>query len=267
MCGVPHVYSAITGLGYLFTAKDDRKKRLRAAAQRGLRWALRRNAKVFFQNPDDCNLFIEKGIIPGRQSAVIVNGSGVDLDAYHEAPLDNSPITFLMVARIHRDKGVMEYVEAANAVMSRHPTARFQLVGPFDDHPTAIPKDRFEEICKAGAIEYLGGTTDVRPYLRKCHVFVLPSYREGLPRSVLEAMATGRAVITTDAPGCRETVIPNYNGLLVPIKDSAALAGAIESLLARPERIELMGKNSRKLVEEKFDVKCIVADMLRTMCL
>jgi glycosyltransferase involved in cell wall biosynthesis len=162
-----------------------------------------------------------------------------------------------MIARLVLDKGVREYACAARMVRTRFPHAQFRLVGWIDENPSAISQSELDEWIEAGVIEYLGRQQDVRTALAGCAVYVLPSYREGTPRTVLEAMAVGRAIVTTDAPGCRETVIDGENGFLVPIGDAVALAGAMIRLLENPDVIESFGRKSREMAEKKFDVRIV----------
>jgi glycosyltransferase involved in cell wall biosynthesis len=175
-------------------------------------------------------------------------------------------VTFLLIGRVIRDKGVAEFVDAAKRVRLVHPEARFQLLGPLDSNPTAISQEELDGWVASGAIEYLGRTPDVRPNLAAAHVCVLPSYGEGMPRSVLEAMAMARPVITTDVPGCRETVVPERNGYLVPVRDAGALADAMIRLAeASPERLAAMGAEGRKLAEERFDVRVVNRTIVEAM--
>jgi glycosyltransferase involved in cell wall biosynthesis len=170
-----------------------------------------------------------------------------------------------MIGRLIRDKGVGEYVEAARRVRRANPGARFQLLGALDQNPSAISPRQLEAWREEGAVEYLGTTSDVRPFLARAHVLVLPSYHEGMPRSVLEAMAMGRAVLTTDVPGCRETVEGERNGLLVPARDAGALADGMLKMIADPGRLESMGREGRRIAEERFDVHTVNRTILGAM--
>ena len=227
--------------------------------------ALKGNTKVFFQNPDDMELFAELNLIRGTEQAVLINGSGVDIEHYREVRPVTEKIVFLLIARLIRDKGLYEYVEAARIIKQHYPEVVFRLVGPFDSNPTAISEATVNQWQGEGVIEYAGETKDVRPYIAGSSVYVLPSYREGTPRTVLEAMSMGRPIITTDAPGCRETVIHGKNGYLVPVKNLDALVEALERFIANPELIPIMGKESRKIAEEKYDVRKVNATILNTM--
>jgi len=217
--GVPASFALVTGLGYAFTAGTElRRRALRHLTMRLYRAALARTSLVFFQNSDDIQDFRRLGILSPGVRTQRLSGSGVDLRRFPSSPVPEGPTTFLLIARLVRDKGISEYAEAARLLKPAWPEARFVLVGPFDGNPAALSPDEVAAWQQEGLIDYAGEQKDVRPFLRDCTVYVLPSYREGMPRTVLEAMATGRAVITTDAPGCRETVEPGGNGLLVPVR-------------------------------------------------
>jgi len=262
---VPKVFSMITGLGYAFADSSLKQRLMRLPVQALYRVALKKNESVFFQNPDDRELFVKRRLIADPGQAVLINGSGVDLAHYSKSAPVMDKIIFLLIARLIRDKGIHEYVEAARRIKRCYPNAVFRLLGPFDSNPSAIDQTTIEQWRKEGVIEYLGKTNDVRPYITDCSVYVLPSYREGTPRSVLEAMAMGRPIITTDAPGCRETVIDGRNGYLVPVKDVDSLTEALERFIVTPELIPSMGEESRKIAVEKYDVRKVNDKILRTM--
>lgn len=263
IAGVCAHYSLITGLGYAF----------QGGAERGiLRWfvgrlyqvALRFNKKVFFQNPDDEQLFRSLGLLSVSVPSVVLNGSGVDVEAYPVAKLPCVP-AFLMIARLLGDKGVREYVGAARLVKKLYPSIEFGLVGWIDDNPNAIDDRELEEWVVSGVIKYYGRLDDVKPAIEECSVYVLPSYREGTPRTVLEAMAMGRAIITTDAPGCRETVVVGENGFLVPIKAVEELGEVMLRFVVDPELAVRMGRRSRQIAEAKYNVHSVNAVMLEEM--
>ena len=195
---------------------------------------------------------------------MVVNGSGIDLAEYAVAPVPAAP-RFLLIARLLGDKGVREYAEAARRLRRQHPQARFSLVGWIDDSPDAIAQRELDGWVAEGALEFLGRLADVRPAIAAASVYVLPSYHEGTPRTVLEAMAMGRAIITTDAPGCRETVMEGNNGLLIPVRSVPALVEAMERFIAEPGLAERMGRRSRQVAEAKYDVRKVNAVMLREM--
>jgi glycosyltransferase involved in cell wall biosynthesis len=227
------------------------------------RFALRHNTIVFFLNRDDIKYFRESRLVDNN--AVQLDGEGVDPLLYKPVDATVKQTTFLLIARLIRDKGIREFVQAAAILKNRHPKAIFQILGPFDSNPTAMTPEQISAWQASGSIEYLGEAKDVRPYIANSSVDVLPSYREGLPRTVLEAMAMGRPIITTDAPGCRETVTDGENGFLVPVKDVEALAAAMEKFILQPELIKKMGERSREIVEEKYDVHKVNARIQQHM--
>jgi glycosyltransferase involved in cell wall biosynthesis len=265
---VPRRYALITGLGYAFTGDDSndgsRRGLLRSLAQRLYRLALGGVHKVLFQNPDDEALFRKLDILPSATPSFVVNGSGVDVAAYSVTPLPTSP-SFLLIGRLLGDKGVREYVEAARRIHAMHPQVRFTLVGWIDENPDAITQQELAQWIAEGTLEFAGRLSDVRPAIAACSVYVLPSYREGTPRTVLEAMAMGRAVITTDAPGCRETVTDGDNGFLVPVKSVDALVAAMCRFIDEPALMERMGRRSREIAECKYDVHKVNQSMLVQM--
>jgi glycosyltransferase involved in cell wall biosynthesis len=245
----------ITGIGSAFNSGTSRRRRALVVVVRTMyRLGLRQAHVVFFQNGDDEASFVALGLVGRRHRLVRIAGSGIDLEAFTPTPLPPPPLTFLMVARLLRDKGLHEYVEAARQVRRRHPGVRVQLLGPLDPNPEGISSSEVEAIRAEGAVDYLGETSDVRPYLAAASVCVLPSYREGTPRSLLEAMAMGRPIITTDAPGCRETIEPGRNGLMIPARDAGALADAMLAMIDAPERLTAMGLEGRRIAESRFDV-------------
>src|SRR5690554_1029195 len=217
---VPKRYVLITGLGYAFSDQAKGKRAIVLGVVRRLyRMAIRRTHHVMFQNSDDQALFRSLSILPSHVPSTVVNGSGVDVKHFEQAPLPDAPVSFLLTARLIADKGVRLYAEAAKKIKSTHQDVTFFLVGDLDDNPESIKREELDAWIESGDIEYLGRLSDVRPALANAHVFVLPTYyREGVPRTILEAMAMGRPIITTDAPGCRETVVEGENGFLVPIK-------------------------------------------------
>lgn len=253
--------SMVTGVGYAFIeSRRLRQKLVQFAARLLYRAATNANDLVIFQNPDDRDDFIEAGILADAGKARMINGSGVDLNYYAPAPLPEEPV-FLMAARLLGNKGVREYAEAAIGILAQGRGARFLLAGHIDEGPDGIDPTELESWI-SGGIEYLGALEDVRPAFASASVFVLPSYREGTPRSVLEAMAMGRPIITTDVPGCRETVVDGVNGLLVQARDAVALAEAMERMIDRPELRREMGDQSLRLCRSKYDVDRINAQLL-----
>jgi glycosyltransferase involved in cell wall biosynthesis len=268
LAGVPHRFAMIEGLGFVFT--DDGTVSRTREIMRTLCSALYRMAvggadAVIVLNPDDGKELKTRCIVRPGQPLIEVGGTGIDLAYYAEAPLPSGPPVFLLIARLLRHKGLVEYVEAARRLRAKHPGVRVQLLGPLDSNPSGISRGELDAWVGESTIEYLGETDDVRRYLAASTAYVLPSYREGIPRTVLEAMATGRAIITTDSPGCRETVIPGENGFLVPVRDPTALASAMERFVLDPSLASRMGRRSREMAEARFDVHRVNDALLTTM--
>ncbi len=269
MAGVPHRFALIAGLGYTFSeekgAQGMRRRLLRGLVSTALRRALRSCETVFFQNEEDRTLFIDRGLV-GRANTHRLPGTGVALDRYEVTPPPVSPISFLMMARLLREKGAGEYAEAAKIVRARYPDTVFRLLGDVDPNPNSFTEVEIRAWVDEGVLEWPGHIDDVRPWIARSSVYVLPSYyREGVPRSSQEAMAMARPVITTDHVGCRETVEHGVTGLLVPIRDPAALADAMMQFVEDPSRIAVMGRAGRHLAETRFDADAINAEMLEVM--
>ena len=216
-------------------------------------------------NTDDLDLFTKLGILPDSQKTVLINGSGVNIEHYAYTKPKNGKMVFLIIARLLWDKGIGEFVSAARLLKKKYPEVSFHIVGPYDNNPSAIKRNDILKWQDEGLIEYMGSTEDVRPYIAECSVYVLPSYREGTPRSVLEAMSMGRPIITTDAPGCRETVIDGINGFLVPVRDSERLSNAMEKFLQNPSLITEMGAKSREIAEARYDVNKVNHSIMQAM--
>jgi glycosyltransferase involved in cell wall biosynthesis len=262
LAGVPKRVALITGLGFAFQGE---RGAMLWVVQKLYAYALRRAELVFFQNPDDLALFRERNILSPDARTCVVNGSGVDVTYFAQYELPRDTTRFLLIARLLGAKGVREYAQAAELVKKRYPNAQFAVVGWIDSNPDAISQNELDQWVSAGTLVYWGRMSDVRPAIQKASVYVLPSYREGTPRSVLEAMSMGRAVITTDAPGCRETVTQGDNGYLVPVKSVTALAEAMLKFLDEPTLVEKMGHRSRSIAVEKYDVHKVNAAMMREM--
>jgi glycosyltransferase involved in cell wall biosynthesis len=258
------VSSLVTGLGYTFLSNSQKMRILRHFVLALYRFAINRNHAVFFQNPDDLSLFRKLSLLTNQTKTVIINGSGVDLDHYNETQLPPK-ISFLLVARLIREKGIVEFVNAARIVKKSHPDAHFHLVGWSDGGPSDIAKQELETWAKEGTLHYHGRVQDVRPYIAASSVYVLPSYSEGTPRTVLEAMAMGRPIITTDAPGCRETVQHGRNGYLVPVKDVNSIVDAMEEFIQNPDLVGAMGKESRRIAVNKYDVHKVNREILSAL--
>ncbi|WP_420361363.1 glycosyltransferase family 4 protein [Ensifer canadensis] len=269
LCSVPHRFFLVTGLGHMFAVEPDEsavRRSLRSMCVGLYRCAMKKARAVFVYNEADLADIRERRLVDDPSVVSTVPGSGVDLDYYHASTPPLKPTVFLLIARLLRDKGIPEYVAAARTIRARHPDAVFQLLGHYDPNPTAISEGEVAGWVQEGVVQYLGTTRDVRPYLAACSVFVLPSYyREGIPRSILEAMATGRAIITTDLPGCRQTVDPGVNGVLIEPRSVSSLVEAMEGFIEKRSAIAAMGRASRRMAEERFDVRLVNRLLLARM--
>jgi len=247
----------ITGLGYVGMEADTLKRKLvRSIIFKLYKQAFKKLPYIAFQNPDDQKFFAEYELLKGQTAETITAGSGIDMQHYPKAIVQQSPIRFLLIARLIGAKGVNEYIAAAKAIKLKYPEVIFQLIGMVDEgNPDSLEETSLKELHEAGIIEYLGFQQDVRSYLANCSVFVLPSYyREGTPRTILESLAMAKPIITTDNPGCRETIDRDKNGYLIPVKDPAALEKAMQSFIDNPELIDEKGEESYRLAKEKYDV-------------
>lgn len=254
--GVPFIPN-VTGLGTAFLSDNL----LKSVAVRLYRFAFGPLKYVFFQNSDDARLFQSHGIVREKQVCVLP-GSGIDLRHFAPEPLPakGEPLTFLMVARLLRDKGTLEFVDAARALQQQGVQARFQILGEVDAvNRTAIRRSELENWVQEGVIEYMGTTDDVRPFIASAHCIVLPSYREGTPRTLLEASAMARPCIATDVPGCRDVVVDHETGLLCNVMDAHDLASKMEVLTAMDrENLSEMGLAGRRRMECVYDQKWVI---------
>lgn len=262
--GVQNVTALITGAGYTFISTSPKARILGMIVRRLYRIGLGKADHVIFQNRDDMQEFCQRKLVdPGKCS--FVNGSGINLDDYRTVPLPENP-AFFMLSRLLKSKGVREYLEAAERVKEKYPSIQFYLLGNYENSmQDAVEKEYVEGFIRRGLVRRFSETGDVRPFYRMCSVYVLPSYREGTPRTVLEAMAMGRPIITTDTQGCRETVREGVNGFLVPARNSDSVAEKMIWFIEHPHQIAAMGAESRRYAEEKFDVNRINEEMLRIM--
>lgn len=263
-------FPMVTGLGYAFTNfslfTDFKKLIVRLILINLYKESFKKAKSIIFQNKDDKNLFIKLGIIKKQTPFIIINGSGVNLKEFKKTPYPRAPI-FLMVSRLLIDKGIREYIESAYIVKKKYPHAKFLLVGYTDSNPSSIDikKDILEKF--RSNIEFYGYQDDIKPFLKLCKFFVLPSYREGTPRSILEALATGRAIITTNVPGCKNTVVDGRNGYLVNPRDAKNLSDAMIKLMNSGEaNIKKMSNESFILAKKKFDVKKVNKDIINIIC-
>lgn len=260
LAGVPAIVNTLTGLGFIFIDQSEKTAPLRKWVEMGCRRAFRHsNLRVIFQNPDDRAVFIRKGIVTGEQAAVI-KGSGVDLSVYRPSPEPEGLPIVILASRMLWDKGVAQFVEAARILKSEGVQARFALAGePDSENPAAIPYEQLEVWHESGEIEWWGlqDPQSMPRVLARSHIVCLPSYREGIPRILIEAAAAGRPIVTTDAPGCRELVRPGINGIIVPSRDTASLAGALRFLIEHREARIAMGANNREVAVQEFSQELV----------
>lgn len=262
---VPAEISMLTGLGYIFTAQSQRALILRAMTLAGCTVAFRhKNLKVIFQNPDDLAVFINSKVLR-KDKSVLIRGSGVDISQFVLAPEPTDQPVIMLAARMLRDKGVIEFIEAARTLKARGSDARFVLVGDTDPgNPTAVPAAQLQNWHDLGVVEWWGHREDMRQVLEQANIVCLPSYREGLPKVLIEAAAAGRAIVTTDVPGCREIVRHGQNGLLVPPRDSKGLTEAISFLLTSPSTRARMGRRGRHAAVANFSLDRVITETIKT---
>ncbi|MEX1211401.1 MAG: glycosyltransferase family 4 protein [Balneolaceae bacterium] len=267
--GISDVYSMFGGLGFVFSESRNIKQRLQQLFLKPfvsllIKVALKRNRKVFFQNPDDLNEFVEMGLV-SREQCVRIFGSGVNLSEFPLEKPVTDPLTFIMVGRLLEEKGYRDFYEAARKVKDTNPLVRFVILGGVDVNPGGISRHEVRTWVEDGTLEWPGKVKNVQHWLKKSSVFVLPSYREGTPRSGLEALAMGLPVITTDVPGCSETVWNGENGFLISPRSPDELARNMMRFVEQPKLIVEMGKASRKIAETYYDVHKVNHSILRAM--
>jgi len=258
---VPMVIGMLEGLGYTFTDQPEglsKKAQIIKRIQVFLyKIALPQLDQLIFLNPDDPKDLLEKYAINVKKVEVL-GGIGLNLKDYPYQPLNSIhfPIKFLFIGRLLKEKGIYEFVQAAKLVKKIYPDTQFTVLGAIDHHNLgALQQTELDTLISSNIIQYPGHVNNIKDWIADNHVFVLPSYREGVPRSTQEAMAIGRAVITTDVPGCRETVIDGVNGFLVPKWDPEALVEKMIYFIEHPEQIRVMGAESYKIAVEKFDAE------------
>lgn len=261
---IKNVFVLIEGLGYSFTDTSEYKKKLlKKVVSLLYRFSLSLSKKVVFMNKDDMNLFISNKIVSSSK-VINLNGIGVDLNKWKFKVPILKPITFIFVARLLKEKGIFEYINAAKIIKNKYPDTRFLVLGATDVNPSSIDREDINAWVETGLIEW-PGHVEASKWLSQSSVFVLPSYREGLPRSTQEAMAMGLPVITTDVPGCRETVQDGVNGYLIPFKNTHALVDVMLYFINNPDQIISMGKKSYEIAVTNFDEKIknrIIIDIL-----
>lgn len=263
VAGIKDTYAMVSGLGSIFRGNSIKNKLIRVVLKGLYKNAFNGCRKVIFHNDDDCNGLVGMRLLPAEKG-VVVNGSGVDLNRFAEQPLPGNK-TFLFIGRLLKEKGVREFLEASRAVKKLYPQARFLAVGDTDTNPSSLTQEEIESYKTDNVVEFYGFKEDVRPYIEQADIFVFPSYHEGRPRCVLEAMSMGRPVITTTAPGCRDTVSEGVNGFLVPVGDTELLTKRMIELLENSALAQQMGTAARKIAEETYDVDKVNARIAEIM--
>ncbi|BBO73551.1 glycosyl transferase family 1 [Desulfosarcina widdelii] len=260
LAGVPKIINTITGMGYVFT--EEKVEFLRTVVKRLYQIALQLSHYTFFQNIDDYQYFVSNHLIKFKKTGLLP-GSGVDCSFFSpefflcEANKDR--LNVLMVSRLLKDKGIYEFIDAAKSIKETSPQINFQLLGGLDTrNPNVVPENELNQWIEQGIVEWLGEMNDVRPIIAAADLVVLPSYREGIPRALLEASSMCKPVITTDAVGCREVVDNEITGLIVPVRNSKKLAEAIRKILQNPEMGRQMGVAGRKKIKSEFDEKIVI---------
>ncbi|MBF0328446.1 MAG: glycosyltransferase family 4 protein [Nitrospirae bacterium] len=263
VAGVPSVVNALTGMGYVFTSRELLAKALRPLIETIFRFVLNLgNSRLIIQNPDDIEMLVSANIIKPER-AVLIRGSGVDIEKFSFEPEPAGTPLVVMVSRLLWDKGVKEFVDAAGLIKENETAARFVVVGEADcENPAAISQGQLEEWRKNSAVEFWGHSDNVAGILKQAHIVCLPSYREGLPKVLIEAAACGRPIVTTDVQGCREAVRHGVNGLLVPARDFKALSKALALIIADKQLRLDMGAKGREMAESEFSTGKVVKDTL-----
>ena len=259
-CRVPRICAMVTGLGRVYASGGVKARAVRMITKHLYHRAFAACDRVIFQNADDLNELVEQHYLPKEKTA-LVNGSGVNMERFARTDLPQAPV-FLMVSRIIREKGVMEYCEAARAVKKLHPEARCILLGGFDTSIGALKREDVQPYIDDGSIEFPGEVKDPVAFYQQCSVFVLPSYyREGLPRTILEAMSCGRAIVTTDWPGCRVPITDGENGFLVPVKDAESLAEKMKILASDRAQLVKMANAAYERCKAQYEVGIVNQQM------
>ena len=262
--GIP-VISLITGLGFAFTGLTRKARILQRLNETLYKISIRKNRVVVFQNKDDYQLFLDRKILKKENKVAFVSGSGVNLNQfkYRVNKIENNKVSFLLVSRLIKEKGIGLFLKAAKTLKEKYPKSEYHVIGATDNSPSSIKEEELKQLHELGTIIYYGKQSNIPEHLFKRDIFVLPTYyREGIPRSILEALSVGLPVITTNTPGCKETVKKDYNGILIQPQDLDELIDAMEYFLINKDKIEVMGVNSRKYAEERFDVNIINKDLI-----
>jgi len=259
------VISLITGLGYAFSGLTTKARLLQHFNETLYKLSIRKNKVIVFQNKDDYHLLLNRKVISKNQKIDFVSGSGVNLDQFKFKEKNaTDKISFLLIARLIKEKGIELYMEAAKILKKKYPHVEFHLIGLLETSPTAIDEAQLKDFNQKNIIEYHGFQKDIEEFLHMADIFVLPSYyREGLPRTSLEACACGNPIITTDSVGCKEAVKDGENGFLIEPQNLESLVKAMEFFITNPDKIREMGMKSRKYAEERFDVNIINNDLIK----
>lgn len=262
-CNIPAVVNSFTGLGFLFIHHTWWIRALRWCLALGLRISFKHpNLRTIFQNRDDQQQFIQLNLLRPKQ-VTLIRGSGVSMSEFMAKPENENDLRVVLISRMLWDKGIGEFVLAAKALKKTHPEVRFILVGGVDlDNPAAINESQLLAWQNEGSIEWWGEHQAIAPIMQESNIICLPSYREGLPKVLVEAAASARAIVTTDVPGCRDVVKHGENGLVVPLKNPEALAIAIQTLIEDPSLRQTMGKKGRLLVENDYALECVLQQTL-----
>ena len=257
--GIRNIVNAPVGMGYVFTSQESKARVLRPIVKVLIRYVLgNKNRRVIIENHDDFENLVSGGFAR-RDSIALIKGAGVDVQKFSQRPEPNEPVKVIMVSRLLRDKGVYEFIGAAKIVRLKNNNVQFLLVGDIDDgNPTSMNSEAIASLANSIDVTWLGARTDIAELLAESHIACLPSYREGLPKSLIEAASVGRPIVTTDTPGCREVVTHMVNGLLVQPRDAQALALAIEKLVEDPNLRKLMGEENRHKAETEYANEIII---------
>lgn len=263
LAGHRNIINAPVGMGYVFTSREKRVAFVRPFIRFLIRTFLNPvGSQVVIENPDDYSALLENRLVR-KEDLNLIKGAGVNVEVFTETPEPDGPLTVVLIARMLRDKGVGEFVESARQLKPRFPEVRFLLVGSPDlGNPTSFSISDLNSWQREECVEWIGHSSEVANILKQSHIVCLPSYREGLPKSLIEAASVGRPIVTTDVPGCREVVTDGENGFLVPPRDSVALADAIQKLLINPRMRKAMGAAGRKRAIEEFSSAVIIRQTL-----
>jgi glycosyltransferase involved in cell wall biosynthesis len=259
LAGIRNIVNAPVGMGYVFTSRENKARVLRPIVKALIRYVLgNKNRRVIIENCDDFENLVSGGFA-SHDSVALIKGAGVDVQKFAHRPEPPEPVKVIMISRLLRDKGVQEFIDAAKIVRSKDNSVQFLLVGDIDDgNPTSLNSEAIASLAKSADVTWLGARTDIPELLAQSHIACLPSYREGLPKSLIEAASVGRPIVTTDVPGCREVVTHMVNGFLIKPRDAQALSSAIEKLVTNPRLRKSMGEENRRKAETEYANEIII---------